>query len=225
MGESSSGSVVGYLVQPTHSAPPVIPNPKDIDHIDPFSDTRGSFLLPPSLALVCKGRLIVTVNETTAAALVTNHDDDLANPAGDVLDSIPFIAGQGLLHIDQIWGQVTHKVHISSGCAEGHDHALLLDEGLGLSVESLEEGACSLKFIFLTRLHIGQVTTGQFTGRSCLLGCDVGVRGSNRLRRLRWASLANGMLHLRSVDQNKDPRSLWVDVFGEVGQDRLRLSV
>jgi hypothetical protein len=90
------------LVHPTHSAAPVVSYTKGVDDINALADTNGALLLPPFLALVSKSRFIITVNEATAATFIANDNNDLANPACNVLDSVTLIASKRFLNIYKV---------------------------------------------------------------------------------------------------------------------------
>lgn len=154
---------MGRLVQAAHPTSPVIANTVDIDDINPFANPCGAFFLPPFLSLVGQSGLVITVDKATAAALIAHNDDDLANPAGDVLHCITVLPGERFLDINKIGGQVANKVHVTSGGAEWHNHALFFNNCLGLGVQSLEEGACAVKIILLMRLDALELPTDQLT--------------------------------------------------------------
>jgi hypothetical protein len=154
------------LVQAADPASPVVTNTKNINDINALSNASRAVLLPPALSLISKSGLVITVDESASAALITNDNNDLSNPSGDVLDSLAFafIASERLLDIDEIGGKVAHKVHITGCRAERHDHVLLFNQCLSLSVQGLEEGTVALKVVILARLKGLEVLAWQFTG-------------------------------------------------------------
>jgi hypothetical protein len=207
------------LVQAADPASPVITNTKNVNDINALANASGAVLLPPALSLIGKSGLVITVNKTAAAALITNDNNDLSNPSGDVLDSLAlaFIASERLLDINEIRRKVTHKVYIASRRAERHDHVLPFNKSLGLSVQGLEEGAVTLKVVILTRLKGLQVLAWQFTGGIGLFRGNVRIGRRERLGGTRRAALADRMLHFRGVDQNKDSRRVQVNMFWQMG--------
>jgi hypothetical protein len=80
--------------------------------------------------------LVVSVDEATQTSAVTaNHDDDLANPALDVLDVATAHAAKRIDNVDEIGAEVPQHVDEAAWLAEWHDHGGVFDEAQSSCVQ------------------------------------------------------------------------------------------
>ena len=113
---------------------PLLANPNSVNDSNSFAEASDALFLPPPFSLVSKGRFIVTINETTSSTFITNNNNYLADPSGDLVDTLSIIASQALLNIYDLWRKVAENVDVATRSAEGHNHCLIIHNCLGLRV-------------------------------------------------------------------------------------------